>query len=490
MKYGLSEQQLKEIVDFISIYPEVEEAVLFGSRALGTYKEASDVDIAIKGDKVTAGLAAKIKFDIEEDTYLPFFFDIVAYPTITNEALRKHIDTKGIVIFRRGVSEWREVSLDSVAIINPTESLKKGVVAKKVAMEVLQPFTKKPNSFSFEEYSGGTKFRNGDTIVARITPCLENGKTAYIDFLDEDEIAFGSTEYIVLREKEGISDKQFLYYFAISSVFRDVAILSMTGSSGRQRVQIDVARQHLFELPPLPEQKAIAAVLSSLDDKIDLLHRQNLTLEAIAETLFRQWFIEEAQEDWEDGVISDLIEFNPPRKLAKGAVAPYLDMASLSTTTFNPDGFYDREFSSGTKFMYGDTLLARITPCLENGKTAFVTILEDDQVGWGSTEYIVMRSKDNLHPFFTYTLARNSDFREFAEGCLAGSSGRQRVELSHLKGYQIKKPSVVAVQKFNDLADSIVPKLHKNAVQIQTLEKLRDILLPKLMSGEVRVKIA
>lgn len=234
-------------------------------------------------------------------------------------------------------------------------------------------------------------------------------------------------------------------------------------------------------------QKAIASVLSSLDDKIDLLHRQNRTLEAMAETLFRQWFVEEAQDDWKEGTISDLIEFNPARKLAKGEIAPYLEMAALSTNTFNPDGWYPREFSSGTKFINGDTLLARITPCLENGKTAYITFLEDEQVAWGSTEYIVMRPKGNLHPFFAYSLARNSDFRDYAEGCLAGSSGRQRVDVNHLKDYKISIPSATRISNYNAFAKSITPKLHANSQQIRTLETLRDTLLPKLMSGEVRV---
>ena len=240
-------------------------------------------------------------------------------------------------------------------------------------------------------------------------------------------------------------------------------------------------------LPPVSEQKAIASVLSSLDDKIDLLHRQNKTLEAMAETLFRQWFVEEAQEDWEAGVISDLIEFNPTRKLAKGTTAPYLDMAALSTTTFSPDGWYDREFTSGTKFVRGDTLLARITPCLENGKAAYVTFLEEDQVAWGSTEFIVMHPKGKLHPFFAYVLSRNSDFKEYAEGCMEGSSGRQRVNVDHLKNYEIKLPSDRVTEDFNSFVGSAVEKLHQNSIQIRTLEKLRDTLLPKLMSGEVRV---
>lgn len=204
----------------------------------------------------------------------------------------------------------------------------------------------------------------------------------------------------------------------------------------------------------------------------------------MAETLFRQWFVES-----ENGFcpVSDLAEFNPIRKLTKGTLAPYLEMAALSKTTFNPESWYSREFSSGTKFINGDTLLARITPCLENGKTAYVTFLQEGEVAWGSTEYIVMRPKENLHPFFAYVLARNSDFRDYAEGCMEGSSGRQRINVDHLKNYEIAIPSKEALQQFNDCASSITPKLHANFLQLKSLGKLRDCLLPKLMSGEVKV---
>ena len=100
MKYGLSDRQLDEIISMVREHEEVEEAILFGSRAMGTFKRASDVDIALKGDRVTNGLAAALQADFEEDTYLPFFFDIVAYPAIRNKALLEHIDSKGITLFR------------------------------------------------------------------------------------------------------------------------------------------------------------------------------------------------------------------------------------------------------------------------------------------------------------------------------------------------------------------------------------------------------
>jgi len=190
----------------------------------------------------------------------------------------------------------------------------------------------------------------------------------------------------------------------------------------------NVSRSQLEDLviliPPPTEQKAIASVLSSLDDKIDLLHRQNKTLEAMAETHYRQWFVEEAKADWEDGCLEDIVDINPTYQLKSRAFAPYLEMSNVSNSTFNPEGWHMREFTSGMKFQNGDTLLARITPCLENRKTCFVAFLKDKEIGWGSTEYIVMRMKKPFHPFISYILAKDKDFRDFAIGSMTGSSGR------------------------------------------------------------------
>lgn len=166
------------------------------------------------------------------------------------------------------MNNWEETTLGEAAKINPSESLNVGSAVKYVAMEHLMPFTRKVEQYEIKEFKSGSKFRNGDTLLARITPCLENGKTAFVDFLKENEIAFGSTEFIVIRNKENISDKKYLYYFATSLNFRDAAIKSMTGTSGRQRVQTDLIANKIFLFPLLPEQKAIAAVLSSLDDKV------------------------------------------------------------------------------------------------------------------------------------------------------------------------------------------------------------------------------
>ncbi|WP_139904962.1 restriction endonuclease subunit S [Clostridium thermarum] len=189
-------------------------------------------------------------------------------------------------------NEWREVKLGEIIEFNPKESISKGKCAKKINMDMLKPFYKYINEYVMEEYKGGSKFRNGDTIMARITPCLENGKTAKVTLLDKNEVGFGSTEFIVLRAKEGLTTEDYVYYMAISPYVRDIAIKSMTGTSGRQRAQINVIQNININLPPLHEQKAIAKILSDLDEKIEINNRINKVLEEIAQTIFKRWFVD------------------------------------------------------------------------------------------------------------------------------------------------------------------------------------------------------
>lgn len=176
--------------------------------------------------------------------------------------------------------DWKMQTLNDVVLINPQESLPKGKQAKKIPMDILQPFCRDIPSFEICQYAGGAKFRNGDTIMARITPCLENGKVAKVNILDENEVGYGSTEYIVFRAKDGITDADFVYYLVCSPLIREPAIKSMVGSSGRQRVQIDVVKNLVLNVPPIKEQQKIGAVLRAIDDKIELNNAINDNLAA------------------------------------------------------------------------------------------------------------------------------------------------------------------------------------------------------------------
>jgi len=386
------------------------------------------------------------------------------------------------------MSEWREYQLADFADINPTERLPKGTVAKKIAMEAIQPFTKKIPSYSNEEYKGGVKFRNGDTIMARITPSLENGKTSYVDILDDDEIGFGSTEFIVFREKSDTSDKHFIYYLATSPIIRNTAILSMTGSSGRQRVQTDVVKEHLFDAPELPEQKAIAEVLSSLDDKIDLLHRQNKTLEQMAETLFRQWFVEEAQEDWEEYRVSDIA--NHIKENVKPASNPLLMYKHYSLPAFdnskNPVAEIGKEILSNKYAVPPKTILvSKLNPRVPR-IWAIPSIVSENSIC--STEFQVFKPKKKSYYGFLCFLFKSDEAVGELEMAASGTSGsHQRVKPQDILNIPFVTPSLDKAEDYSQEVMPLVEKQQRNIDYIHTLEKLRDTLLPKLMSGEVRI---
>lgn len=176
--------------------------------------------------------------------------------------------------------DWVWVKTADIITFNPTERLKRGKIAKKISMDKIKPFTKEISEYELAEYMGGPKFRNGDTIMARITPCLENGKTAQVNILEKDEVGFGSTEFIVMRAIPNVSDGDYIYYLATSPYIRGRAIKSMVGSSGRQRVQQDVLGNVELLVPPLTDQVAIAGVLKMLDAKINQNNKINDNLVA------------------------------------------------------------------------------------------------------------------------------------------------------------------------------------------------------------------
>jgi type I restriction enzyme S subunit len=244
-----------------------------------------------------------------------------------------------------------------------------------------------------------------------------------------------------------------------------------------------------FVFPSIPEQRAIADLLGSLDDKIELNRRMNATLESMARAVFRQWFVESGEaKGWKVVPLPEVIDVNPSRSLKKGEVALYLDMANMPTQGHRAIEWVDRPFGSGTKFINGDTLLARITPCLENGKTAFVDFLADDQVGWGSTEYIILRPKPPLPLEYGYYLARSEELRNHTIQNMTGTSGRQRAPASCYDKYMLAVPPESLANRFGDFARSVMAKIRSNDEQSRTLAVLRDALLPRLMSGEVRVR--
>ena len=210
---------------------------------------------------------------------------------------------------------------------------------------------------------------------------------------------------------------------------------------------------------------------------------------ALFPSQFEESELGEIPRGWGLHALPHVLEINPSRQLSKGAVAPYLKMAGMPTQGHAPDSWIEREVGSGMKFRNGDTLVARITPCLENGKTAYVDFLKHGEVGWGSTEYIVLRPWEPIPSVFAYLLARSNEFRTFAVRQMTGSSGRQRVPAQSLVQYELVAPAVDS-PVFTALGEAVNPlfeRVRSAMQQCRTLAALRDTLLPKLISGELRV---
>lgn len=298
-------------------------------------------------------------------------------------------------------------------------------------------------------------------------------------------------------------------------------IESFNAGGSRRAITKAHIESFVVPLPPVATQTAIASLLGALDDRITLLRETNATLEAIAQTLFKSWFVNfdpvrakserrapEGMDEataalfpdsleetalgvvprgWEVLPLAEAVEINPKRKLKKGELATYLDMASVNTQGHTVEAVAQREMGSGSKFVNGDTLLARITPCLENGKTAFVDFLHEGETGWGSTEFVVLRPRSPLPDYFAYLLCRHEAFREFAIQSMSGTSGRQRVQNDVLGRYPVAVPPAPIANAFGQVVSALQQRIAANHASAQTLSTLRDTLLPRLISGQLRV---
>src|SRR5690606_33149517 len=350
------------------------------------------------------------------------------------------------------------------------------------------------------------------------------GQVAYIPEASQFErYVISQSQFYVRCDRRKVLPEFLVAYF--KSPDGQHQLLANTSQVGVPSIAQPVTylRTITIPLPPLAEQRAIAHILGTLDDKIQLNRRMSDTPEEMARALFESWFVRfdpvrakmegrdpglpsdladlfpdrlmdselgEIPEGWEIAPLPDVIEVNPRRSLRKGDVAPYLDMANMPTRGHAPSEVVLRPFGSGTRFINGDTLVARITPCLENGKTAFVDFLEPGQVGWGSTEYIVLRPKPPLPEEFAYCLARSAEFRDFAIQSMTGSSGRQRVPSTALEHFMLVVPPAAVAQQFGRQVKPLLARSSAAVAESRTLAALRDTLLPKLISGELRVKDA
>ena len=377
---------------------------------------------------------------------------------------------------------FETVRLGDVVLFNPRESIKKGVIAKKIDMSVLQPFTRDVPSYELLEYKGGTKFRNGDTIMARITPCLENGKTAKVNVLEKNEVGFGSTEYIVFRAINGISDEDFVYYLVCSPIVREPAIKSMVGSSGRQRVQTDVLQNLEINLPDLETQRIIGSILRGIDDRISLNTAINENLEQQAQTLFKAWFADfepfggVMPDDWRIGTASEIIELHDSKRVPlSGAERDKMDKIYPYYGATSRMDYVDNYLFDGIYLLLGEdgtVIDANGFPILQYVYGKF----------WVNNHAHIITGKLGYTVESLYLLFSLTNIKHIVTGAV-----QQKVSQANLKKVPVIIPNAHSLERFNTIIQPIFATIRNYRDENERLAALRDTLLPKLMNGEIDV---
>lgn len=499
----LTPAQRRSALRLIDIHLPHTDVWAYGSRVKWTSRPSSDLDLVAFAGPEQRRQVADLREAFEESN-LPFRVDLLIWDDIP-ESFREEIDAEHVALVECTPDSQQWCTLGDVAHITMGQSPPGATVNGETGMPLLNgptefgPHHPEPCQYTLDPRKVA---RAGDILF-----CVRGSTTGRMNWADR-QYAIGPG-IAAIRHRNGQHLQPFVR--AIIESRLPTLLAGATDSVFR-----NVSRSELTGLPipdlPLKRQSDIAHILGTLDDRIELNRQMCDTLEAMVRTLFKSWFVDfdpvhrpstashlstrvaelfprqlvespigGVPRGWDSGPLGDLVAFNPPRRLARGTMSPYLPMSNMPTDGHRPDAMLERRFRSGTKFVNGDTLLARITPCLENGKAAYVDFLDADTVGWGSTEYIVMRPRTPFPSVFAYCLARTHRFRRFAIQNMVGTSGRQRVSWQALSRFPVAIPPAEVAVLFDGIAGSLLRAAKRNAQESSRLRLIRDRVLPHLL---------
>jgi type I restriction enzyme S subunit len=377
-------------------------------------------------------------------------------------------------------ANWKEYTFSEVININDYPKLEKGVDQTHVGMKQVEENTRKVQDTIKKEYKySKPRFENGDTLFARITPCLENGKTAFVDVLEEGEAATGSTEFLVMSATNNVLPK-FVYYTARRPDIRQFAIKRMTGSSGRQRVPTDVFDNLSIEIPPLEEQEQIVNFLDSIDSKIECNNRIEELIDEITQTLYHFWFdsfspynnFKETKQgeipvEFTSAKVGDVCDFEYGEKLTAeerdGDEYPVYGSNGIT-------GWHEEPLIKGPGVIVGRKGVNFGSISLEMG----------DFWPIDTTFYIEPMNEDDI--FYIYHLLRTIPFDHLGSDSAVPGLNRTVAE-----DQDIALPPQEEREKFNELVRPFHQKVHELRKENDSLSKLRDTILPKLMTGKMHI---
>lgn len=481
MKFGLEQHIIDKLIDVFEQHPKVDKALVFGSRAMGNYRPDSDIDIALKGQDLNTDdiIAMSVAF---EENGITYNIDLINYHTIKEPDLKDHIDRVKIELYSR----WKEVKLGDVVEINKKtidKSYKHNVIEYLDTGSITQNKIEGFQIFNLEDAPSRAKrlVKQNDIIYSTVRPIQRH----YGFIEDANENLVVSTGFAVISTIKEKADAKYLYFLLSSDdVVNYLDNIADGSTSAYPSLRPDDLAVLDITLPPLQEQTSIASILSSLDDKIDLLHRQNLTLEQLAETLFRQWFVEEAEESWEVGTLDDEFDF----VMGQSPLGSDLNEDKIGTIFYQGRSDFGFRFPSPRVYTTAPTRLANPLDTLISVRAPVGDMnmaFEECCLGRGVAAFR-FKSNPNFYSYTYYKLrSLMQSIKQFEDnGSVFGSIGKE-----DFKNLENIIPPQNFIEQFQKKAKPIDDKILLNEQQIRSLTQTRDTLLPKLMSGEVRVKI-
>ena len=517
-RFGLKTSCIADIVNVLKLQPEVEEAIIFGSRATGSYKNGSDIDIALKGEKITFDTLSTIRLRLDELPYL-YMYDVVDYKKISNPAVTTQIDQTGITFYKKTSmpSGWKTYKLGEIASVQTgpfgSQLHQSDYVADGTPIITVEhlgenriihsnlPMVSNEDKERLSRYW----LTEGDIVFSRVGSV---DRRAYVK-RDEEGWLF-SGRCLRVRPKEKVTGKYLSYFFGLEDFKRKIRSIAVGATMPSLNTSIMNDIEVLIP-KDLKLQKEIATILSSLDDKIELNLQMNQTLEAMAQAIFKEWFVHfnfpgfdgELVDGLPKGWRNDRFEnhFDVLRGLSyKGSGLSQKDigipMYNLNSVYegggFKYEGikFYNGEYKEKHLVRPRDIIVANTEQghkYLLIGFPAVVPFYFGDPAIFSHHIYR-LRPKENssLTPQFMYYLLLQQDIREQIIGCSNGTT----VNMLKIDGLQIpifKMPQRELIQQFSDIVEPIWQRQENNIRENESLTQIRDTLLPKLMSGQLEV---
>ena len=469
----LTADQRRIVLELIARHLPDTDVWAYGSRVAWTSRPESDLDLVVFSGADQSDQVADLREALEESG-LPFRVDVLVWDELP-ESFQEAIDDEHVELF--ALHDYPSVPIGDIAEIvgGGTPSTKNpanfgGAVPWLTPRDLSRPH--------HPYVSRGARNLSRQGLTASSASLVPQGAVL---LSTRAPIGYTAIAACPLATNQGFRSlvpsnrilTAYLYYWLTANVHelqRHATGSTFAELSGRALKQIRMP------LPPVSVQRRLTQVLEILDDKIELNRRMIATLDSLLRAVFST-MMKQYNQTYRLVRLGDVMDINPRRSLRKGAKAPHVSMANMPTNGHSPLSIVGRPYGHGMRFANGDTLVARITPCLENGKTAYVDFLPPNAVGWGSTEYVVLRPKKPVPTEFAYCLARSSSFRDFAVGSMTGSSGRQRVSPQVLAEYQFVLPPQRVLNGFSNVARLCISRARSAVLQSPALVTMRDAML-------------